>query len=153
VIEIREGGLGDPQVEALILYHRTESRAATPSDNAHSLDAVALRAATDITFFAAWDATELLGIGALREIDPAHGELKSMRTAPAHLRKGVSTAILDHIVAVAKRRGYRALSLETGTAPMFDPSNIMYERYGFHDCEAFGGYPASPHNRFMTMAL
>jgi putative acetyltransferase len=153
VIELREGGLGDAQVEALLAHHRREARDTTPSDNAHSLDSAALAAAPDISFYSAWDSNTLLGIGALREIDAAHGELKSMRTAPAHLRRGVSTAILDHIVAVARGRGYRCLSLETGTAPMFDPANTMYERFGFSDCPAFGGYPPSPHNRFMTMTL
>ena len=87
------------------------------------------------------------------EIDAHHAELKSMRTAPAHLRKGVARTMLDHLVATARAAGFRQLSLETGTAAMFAPANALYERYGFEECAAFGGYPASAHNRFMTMAL
>lgn len=153
MITVREGGLGDRQVEALLALHRAESRATTPAHNAHSLDSAALSASSQISFYSAWDGDTLLGIGALRELDPSHGELKSMRTVPAHLRKGVSTAILDHILAVARARGYRRLSLETGTAPMFGPANTMYESRGFIDCPPFAGYPPSPHNRFMSIVL
>ncbi|RIA44628.1 putative acetyltransferase [Hephaestia caeni] len=151
-MEIREGGLDDPRVAALVRHHRAEARASTPSRNAHSLDLAGL-AAPGIAFFAAWDGEALLGIGALHELAPDHGELKSMRTAPAHLRRGVARAMLTHLIAVARARGYHRLSLETGTAPMFAPSNRMYEAAGFVDCAAFGGYPASAHNRFMTLDL
>jgi len=152
VIEIREGGLGDRQVEALLAHHRAEARASTPIDNAHALDSRGL-AAPGITFFSAWDGETLAGIAALREIDAAHADIKSMRTTPTYLRRGVARALLDHLVGVARSRGHTRLSLETGTAPMFTPANALYEAYGFEDCAAFGGYPASPHNRFMTMAL
>ncbi|MDQ2878680.1 MAG: GNAT family N-acetyltransferase [Pseudomonadota bacterium] len=151
-MDIREGGLGDPRVEALIRHHRDESRSTTPECNAHSLDSNGL-AASGVFFFAAWDGETLLGIGALKGIDAYHAELKSMRTAPAHLGKGVARALLDHIVGVAHDRGFTRLSLETGTAPMFAPAITMYERYGFTVCDAFGGYPASPHNLFMTIDL
>jgi putative acetyltransferase len=151
-MEIRAGGLGDAQVEALIRHHRDEARSTTPADNAHSLDSGGL-AAPGVAFFSAWEGDELLGIGALKAIDATHAELKSMRTAPVHLRKGVARALLEHLIGEARARGFTRLSLETGTAPMFAPSTAMYERYGFTNCEAFGGYPASAHNRFMTMAL
>ena len=149
---VHRGGLGDPQVEALLDLHRAETRASTPADNAHSLDSAGL-AAPDIEFFSAWRGHALLGVGALKTIDAGHAELKSMRTAPAHLRTGVGRAILDHVVRVARARDVRRLSLETGTAPMFAPANRFYQRYGFVDCAAFGGYPPSPHNRFMTFDL
>ena len=152
MIAIREGGLGDARVEALIRHHRDEARATTPVCNAHSLDSGGL-AAPDVRFFSAWEGDELAGIGALKAIDAGHAELKSMRTAPAHLRKGVARAMLDHLVATARAAGFKQLSLETGTAAMFAPANALYERCGFEDCAAFGGYPASAHNRFMTMAL
>jgi putative acetyltransferase len=151
-MDVRAGGLGDPQVETLIQLHRSESRATTPICNAHSLDSGGL-ATPGVSFFSVWDGNDLLGMGALKAIDDSHAELKSMRTAPAHLRKGVARVLLDHLIAEARARGFARLSLETGTAPMFAPANAMYERHGFADCEAFGGYPASPHNRFMTMAL
>lgn len=152
MIEVREGGLGDPRVEALLAHHLAEARASTPIDNAHALDSGGL-AVPGITFFSAWDDDTLVGVAALREIDAGHADIKSMRTAPTHLRRGVARAMLDHLVAVACARGYARLSLETGTAPMFAPANAMYEAYGFGDCAAFGGYPVSPHNRFMTLEL
>jgi putative acetyltransferase len=151
-MEVRSGGLGDPQVEALIRHHREEALGSTPVDNAHTLDSSGLTA-PGVSFFSVWDGDALLGMGALKAIDDRHAELKSMRTAPAHLRKGVARVLLDHLIAEARARGFARLSLETGTAPMFAPANAMYERYGFADCDAFGGYPASPHNRFMTMKL
>lgn len=152
MIEIRAGGLGDPRVEALIRHHREEARATTPSCNAHSLDSAGLRDPS-VSFFAAWESEALLGIGAIKRLDAGHAELKSMRTAPDHLRRGVARAMLAHLIAVARAHGYRRLSLETGTAPMFTPANAMYEAAGFTDCPAFAGYPPSAHNRFMTLAL
>jgi putative acetyltransferase len=152
VIEIRPDGLGDPRVEGLIRHHRDEARATTPSCNAHSLDSAGLGDAS-VSFFSAWDGDTLLGIGAIKQLDASHAELKSMRTAPDQLRRGVARAMLAHLIAVARERGYARLSLETGTAPMFAPAIAMYEAVGFVDCPAFGGYPASPHNRFMTLAL
>lgn len=150
--ELRAGGLDDPQVAALIARHLAEARGATPADHAHALGAEALRA-PDVSLWTMWDGAGLLGIGALRQIDPAHGEIKSMRTAPGHLRRGVARAMLAHLVALARARGYARISLETGTAPMFDAANRLYEASGFVDGPPFGGYPPSPHNRFMTMAL
>lgn len=149
---IREGGLGDARVEALLRLHRAEAHASTPARNAHALDSSGLQA-PDIRFFSAWDGETLLGIGALKQVDDDLGELKSMRTHPARLRKGVARAMLDHLIGQARASGYSRVSLETGTAPMFDAANALYERRGFVDCDAFGGYPASPHNRFMTLEL
>ncbi len=152
MISIKAGGLGDAQVEALLALHRAEAHASTPVDNAHALDSRGL-AGPGITFFSVWDGDRLAGIAALRELDDDHADIKSMRTAPTHLRRGVARTLLDHLLQVARSRGYARLSLETGTAPMFGGANAMYERYGFVDCAAFGGYPASSHNRFMTLEL
>lgn len=152
MIEIRAGGLGNARVEALIRYHRDEARATTPSCNAHSLDSSGL-GDPSVSFFSAWDGDTLLGIGAIKQLDADHAELKSMRTAPDQLRRGVARAMLGHLIALARERGYARVSLETGTAAMFTPANAMYEAAGFVDCPPFGGYPASAHNRFMTLAL
>jgi putative acetyltransferase len=151
-MELREGGLDDPQVVALIAHHLAEARGSTPKDNAHAMGADALRH-PDISFWGLWDGDALLGFGALRQLSAEHGEIKSMRTAPDRLRRGVARTILDHLVSLARTRGYTRVSLETGTAPMFDAANRMYEAAGFADGPAFGSYPESPHNRFMTMVL
>lgn len=86
-------------------------------------------------------------------LDSGHGEIKSMRTAPGYLRQGVARALLDHALGEARRRGYLRVSLETGTHAQFGPANALYERAGFVDGPVFGGYPDSPHNRFMTMTI
>ena len=151
-MELREGGLDDQRVDALIRHHLAEARASTPQDNAHALGPEALRH-PDISFWTMWEGEELLGCAALRQLAADHGEVKSMRTAPAALRRGVARSLLAHLVALARTRGYIRLSLETGTAPMFAAANRLYEAAGFVDCAAFGGYPESPHNRFMTLTL
>lgn len=151
-MELRAGGLSDSRVQALIAHHLAEARGSTPVDNAHAMGAAALDR-PDISFWAMWEGEELLGIGALRRLEADHAEVKSMRTAAAHLRRGVARAILAHLIALARAEGLARVSLETGTAPMFDAANRMYEAAGFVDCPPFGGYPPSRHNRFMTLAL
>lgn len=152
MIEVREGGLDEPQVRDLLAYHLANTDRDSPPEYRHALDLTGLRDPA-ITFWSAWELDTLLGVAALRRIAADHGEIKSMRTAPDHLRKGVSRALLNQILLTARDRGYARLSLETGTSPGFDPANRLYESFGFVDGPVFGGYPASPHNRFMTLAL
>ena len=152
MIGLREGGLDHPAAIDLLRLHLAESRAETPGENAHALDLAGL-ADPAISVFTAWDGAALAGIGALKALDPRHGEVKSMRTAPGHLRRGVARTLLAHLIAVSRQRGYTRLSLETGTAPSYGPANALYEAAGFVDGPVFGGYPPSPHNRFMTLAL
>ena len=95
----------------------------------------------------------MLGCAALRELDATHGELKSMRTAPAHRRRGVAAALLDHVVAESRRRGYRRLSLETGSTCEFAPARTMYAAYGFTSCGPFGPYVDDEFSVFMTLDL
>jgi putative acetyltransferase len=140
-------------VAGLIALHRGEALASTPRENAHALDSAALAHAR-VTFFTARDADgTLAGMAALAAVGPGHVEVKSMRTAPTHLRRGVARALLAHLLVEASARGAARVSLETGTAPMFDAANRLYEAAGFVDGAPFGGYPESAHNRFMTMAL
>lgn len=152
MMELREGGLDDPRVLALVAHHQAEAHASTPSENAHAMNVDGLRHA-DISFWGLWEGEDLLGIAALRALASDHGEIKSMRTAPAHLRRGVARTLLTHLIALARTRGYTRVSLETGTAPMFEAANRLYEAAGFTDGPPFGGYPESPHNRFMTLSL
>ena len=106
-----------------------------------------------VSFWAAWEGEELLGCGALKELDQSHGEIKSMRTAKNQLRKGIATAMLEHIVAVARERGYERLSLETGSGGPFDAALRFYEKHGFDYCEPFADYVPDPFSRFMTREL
>lgn len=150
---IREGGLDDPQVIALLQVHAAGMLASSPAESCHFLDLSGLKV-PEVTFWSAWDGDTLLGIGALKELDPAQGEIKSMRTAEGHLGRGVGAAILQRILATARERGYTRLSLETGSSPAFDAAISLYRKFGFSDCGAFGDYPADdPFSRFMTRAL
>ena len=152
-MEIRAGQLDHPQVVALLEQHFAGMLANSPPDSCHFLDFSGL-AAPDVCFWTAWDGDTLLGMGALKELDPEHGEVKSMRTTPAALRRGTAAFLLDHIVATAQARGYRRLSLETGSGEAFVPAHALYLRFGFSECGAFADYPTDdPFSRFMTRTL
>ena len=120
--------------------------------HAFALDASGLSNAS-VTFWTAWERETLLGFGALKQLDSAHGEVKSMRTAPVARGTGVGRALLEHIVAEARQRGYTRLSLETGTAPLHAPAISLYSSVGFAPCGAFADYQPSPHNQFFQLAL
>jgi putative acetyltransferase len=151
-MHIRLDDLTGPEVHALLEEHLRNMRAISPPDSVHALDLAALRR-TEITFWTIWDGNELLGCGALKELDPTHGEVKSMRTAMAHRRKGVGRAMLEHIVAEARRRGYARLSLETGAMAPFAPAHRLYEGFGFTACGPFADYADDPNSRFFTLDL
>jgi putative acetyltransferase len=123
-----------------------------PPESVHALDLDGLRK-PDVTFWSAWDGSQLLGVGALKELDPKHGEIKSMRTVKAHLRKGVGRAILTHIIGVARERRYERLSLETGGMDAFKPAQKLYESFGFVYCGPFGEYVNDQYSVFMTLRL
>ena len=103
--------------------------------------------------WALWDAGTLAGCGALKELDAQHGEIKSMRTAAGHLRKGVGSFLLQHIISEANRRGYRRLSLETGSMSYFRPAHALYQKFGFKRCAPFADYREDPNSVFMTKEL
>ena len=151
-MEIREDDVRGAEVLALIGEHLADVARHSPRESVHALDAGALRA-PGVTLWTAWEAGELLGCGALKEIDPRHGEIKSMRTADAHLRRGVGARVLEHLIEEARRRSYRRLSLETGSMEAFAPARRLYARYGFEECPPFTGYRPDPHSVFMTLAL
>jgi len=154
-IEAPELRIDDLRGEAIIRLlddHLRDCATHSPPGSVHALDLDALRQ-PQVTFWSAWQGDELLGCGALRELDPRHGEIKSMRTASRHLRKGVAAAMLVHIVGEARRRGYRRLSLETGSMAAFEPARRMYARFGFTECAPFGPYVDDPYSTFMTRDL
>lgn len=152
MITIREGGLEEAQVQDLLRLHAAGMLANSPAESCHFLDLSGLRG-PDVTFWTAWEGVDLLGMGALKQLDAVHGEVKSMRTVPAQLGKGVGAAMLEHILAAARARGLRQLSLETGTAAAFGPAHRLYARYGFVPCPPFGTYREDPHSSFFTLRL
>lgn len=152
VLRIRPDDLQDPLVHALLREHLAGVALHSPPESIHALDLDGLRA-PGMSFWTAWDGEDLLACGALKELDATHGEVKSMRTAAAHLRKGAARAMLDHIVAEARHRGYRRLSLETGTAAAFKPAHRLYASTGFVPCGPFADYVDDPYSCFMTLEL
>ena len=151
-MHIREGGLDHPAVLALLREHLADMALHSPPESVHALDIDGLRQ-PGVTFWTAWSEGELLGCCALKEIDAAHGEVKSMRTVDAHQGRGVGAQLLQHLLAEARTRGYRRLSLETGSADAFAPARRLYERHGFEYCEPFGDYQPDSWSRFMSLRL
>jgi putative acetyltransferase len=151
-MHIRVDDLAGPEIRALLEEHLADMHAISPPGSVHALDLDGLRR-PDITFWTAWSGAALLGCGALKELSPDHGEIKSMRTARAHRRSGVARTMLAHIVAEARRRGYERLSLETGSVAAFAPARALYERFGFGYCGPFAGYVDDPNSVFMTRAF
>jgi putative acetyltransferase len=141
-----------PAVRDLIAEHLDEMYATSPAESVHALPLAALES-PDVTVWSAWDGDEALGCGALKELDETHGEIKSMRTRAAARGRGVGAAILATILAEASARGYRRLSLETGSEEHFAPARRLYARHGFAECPPFADYVEDPNSVFMTREL
>ncbi len=151
-IRIIVDDLQGPEIAALLQAHLDAMYETSPPESVHALDLDAVRR-PDITFWTAWTGDSLMGCGALRSLNDEHGEIKSMRTHTAHLRKGVAAALLTHIIEAAKTRGYERLSLETGSGGPFEAAHRLYERFGFESCGPFGDYHDDPFSRFYTLTL
>ena len=151
-MEIRLDNLRSPEVVGLLNEHLHSMAQHSPPESVHALDLDGLRQ-PEVSFWSAWEGAQLLGCGAIKQLDATHGEIKSMRTASAHLRKGVAAALLQHILVEAGKRRYRRLSLETGSAPAFAPARSLYARFGFVPCEPFADYVPDPHSVFMSRTL
>jgi putative acetyltransferase len=151
-MDIRVDDLSGTEIRALLEEHLANIRSISPPESTHALPIEGLRR-PDVTFWTVWENDELLGCGALKELDGEHGEIKSMRTVSRHLRKGVAKAMLGHIIAEAERRGYSRLSLETGSMKEFDPARQLYVGAGFSHCAPFANYIDDPNSVFMTKTL
>ncbi len=152
MIQIIEDDLRGPEIAELLKAHLDAMHDHSPPESVHALDLDALRA-PDISFWTAWVHNELAGCGAMKELDPGHGEVKSMRTAVEHLRKGVAASILEHMINVARERGYQRLSLETGSSAPFIAAHRLYERFGFTPCGPYGEYTDVTFSRYFTLNL
>jgi putative acetyltransferase len=137
---------------ALLAMHLADMHAHSPAGHVFALDISGLRA-PDVTVWSARDGGLLAGVAALRTLGDGTGEIKSMRTHPAHLRRGVAAELLDHAIGEARARNLRRLSLETGSGPAFEPALGLYRSRGFAEGEAFGDYRASTFNRFLHLRL
>lgn len=151
-IEIRPDDLSGEPTRALLRLHLQGMHANSPPGSVFALDLSGLTAA-GVTTWTAWIDDTVAGIAALKELGDGTGEIKSMRTHPDFLRRGIAAALLEHIIGVARARGLRRLSLETGSGPAFEAAVALYRRRGFVDGDAFGGYERSTFNQFLHLAL
>lgn len=151
-MEIRLDDLSGPKIRELIREHLKNMAELSPPESTHALDVDGLKQ-PDVTFWSAWAGDELLGCGALKELDDSHGEIKSMRTVEKHRGKGVARKMLTHILEEAVQRGYRRVSLETGSMEAFEAARKLYECFGFQYCQPFAQYKEDPNSVFMTKEL
>jgi len=148
-------GTDDPlrdDVLRLLEEHLADMRATSPPESVHALDPTELTG-PGLTFWTLRDGDLLLGCAALKELEPGHAEIKSMRTAAAARRRGVASRLLDHILRTARERGYARLSLETGTQDFFAPARALYVSRGFEECGPFASYVVDPHSAFFSRPL
>jgi putative acetyltransferase len=151
-MQIRNDDLRGAAIAALLQEHLEDMHRHSPAESVHALDLDALRHPS-ITFWTAWEGEELMGCGALKQLTATHAELKSMRTASGHVRKGVARALLRHIEAAARARGMRQISLETGPHAPFVAAQKLYRSEGFVECGPFADYELDPYSLFMTKSL
>ena len=151
-MQIRRADLDIPAFAALLEEHRAAMQATAPAESQHALDLTGLRQ-PDVRVWTLHEGDALLGCGALQHLDGTHVEIKSMRTARAHQRKGVARAMLQHLLAEARASGYRRVSLETGSMAYFEAARRLYASFGFTECAPFGHYAEDPNSTFMTLAL
>ncbi len=152
MLTIRPADLAAEEVRQLLAIHLAGMQANTPAGHVFALDLSGLQT-PDVTVWTVRVDGLLAGIGALKALDADSGEVKSMRTHPDHLRKGVAAALLDHILDEAATRGYHRVSLETGVGESFEPALALYRKRGFTNGAAFGDYTASPFNQFLHLAF
>ena len=151
-MKIEVDDLSRPQVHALLEEHLANMYELSPPEQVFALDLNKLKS-PDITFWTVWEEERLVGCGALKEISPSHGEIKSMRTPAAARGRGAGRAVLEHIIAVAQHRGYKRLSLETGTHAAFAAAQYLYRSSGFVISGPFGSYLPDEHSLFMELQL
>lgn len=144
--------LSGAQIAEFLAEHVRQMRSVTPLESKHALDLDALRG-PDVTFWTMTDGEVVVGCGAVKRLDAAHGELKSMRTSPARKRSGIASRLLGHIITEAERMGFARLSLETGSDDFFLPARRLYEKFGFDRCAPFADYRPDPNSVFMTKRL
>ncbi len=152
MLRIVPADLDAPDVRTLLTRHAERARAETGRGSAHALDVDGLKT-PEIAVFAVYDHDALIGAGALKRLSGAHGELKAMHIAEARRRTGAGSALVEHLVDEARRRGLTQVSLETGSWPYFEAARALYAKHGFAECGPFEGYAADPNSVFMTRTV
>jgi putative acetyltransferase len=150
--DIRKEDLSSAAARDLVRLHLEGMHAHSPPGSVFALDFSGLMA-PEVTVWAAWQSDKIAGIGALRDLGGGDGELKSMRTHPEFLRRGVAASLLEHIIGVARVTGMKRLSLETGSGVYFEPALSLYRRRGFVNGSKFADYKRTPFNQFLHLNL
>ena len=151
-MKIIEDDLTHPATRKLLAIHLQGMQANSPPESVYALDLSGLQK-EEITVWTLWHDNVAIGCGALHELSPTHAEVKSMRTHPDHLRRGIAAKLLEHMLGNAQARGYERLSLETGSGDAFEPALTLYRKYGFENGPAFADYKASEFNQFLHLNL
>lgn len=151
-MKIITNNVRNPQVIALLQAHHDDMLNHSPVESVHALDVTGLEV-PEVTFFSFWIEGQLAGVGAVKQLDGEHGEIKSMRTSANFLRQGIARKLLRHIIELAQERNYHTLSLETGTAVVFKPAQKLYQEFGFEECPPFADYEEDPYSMFMTKTM
>jgi putative acetyltransferase len=151
-MEIKVDDLSSPEVIALLGEHLQHMIAVTPPGCVHALDIEALKS-PEITFWSVWEGSSLIGCGALKKLDQYRAEIKSMRTATSHQRKGVASHLLHFILNEARNCNFHRVSLETGSYDAFIPARNLYEKFGFTYCQPFADYSQNNNSVYMTIEL
>ena len=152
IYRIIEDDLSGPEVAALLQFHLGEMHQWSPPGSVHALPIERLRQ-PDVTFYTAWKGEQLAACGALKQLGAKHGELKSMRAHPDFRGRGAGKAVLEHLLAEARTRGYSRVSLETGRPDTYIPARRLYESYGFAECPPFADYAVDDFSICMTREL
>ncbi len=151
-MEIKVDDLSSQKVEDFLNQHIKDMKSVSPPESKHALDLDDLRM-PDVTFWSVWENENIVGCGALKELDGSHAEIKSMRVSPNLRGQGVASSLLHYMLNDAKMKGYQRLSLETGSMPFFIPARKLYENFGFAYCAPFTKYTEDPNSVFMSLEL
>ncbi|WOJ94504.1 GNAT family N-acetyltransferase [Congregibacter variabilis] len=151
-MEIRLDDLSDPRIEAFLEEHLEDMRSVSPPESKHALDLAGLKS-PQVSFWSMWDEQVLVACGALKYLDDAHAEVKSMRVSTARRGQGLASQLLSHMLEEAVSRGYQRVSLETGSMEFFEPARVLYKSFGFRYCAPFANYTEDPHSVFMSLDL
>ena len=151
-MEIRLDDLSDPRIEEFLKEHLEDMRSVSPPESKHALDLEGLRD-PKVSFWSMWDQRKLIACGALKHLDNAHAEVKSMRVSTARRGQGLASQLLGHMLEEAVSRGYQRVSLETGSMEFFKPARVLYKSFGFRYCAPFANYKEDPHSVFMSLDL
>ncbi len=152
MLEIRTDDLSGEPTRNLLALHLMGMIASSPPGHVFALDLSGLRA-PEVTVWSVWIDASIAAVGALKTLGDGTAEIKSMRTHPNHLRKGVAKALLQHILQEARIRGLKRVSLETGSGPSFEPALALYRAHGFEDGPPFADYLSSDFNQFLHLSL